>query len=191
MIEGQEENHPQAESIVDLSNKIIDSFSLDTFLSLNASPSLRTYPSIDTFKSSFVSFHDKLYKRKNENDCGLLKNYLAVLDNKPLDKRLKRKIGRSAMRYVHSHCIIKLFNGYFSLVEYHHQTCRTFPQVFDAYLAAILLIFGSLNKKKIETLLREACGSTRMHEFYLDLYKSWEAEIDTVEKDILINYNVK
>lgn len=191
MIEGQQENHSPSESIVDLSNKILDSFSLDTFLALNSSPSLRKYPSLETFKTSFVSFHDKLYKKKNENESSLLKNHLAILDNRPLDKRLRRKIGRSAMRYVHSHCIIKLLNGYFSLVEYHYQTSRTFPQVFDEYLAVILTIFGSLTKKRVETLLREACGSTRMHEFYLDLYKSWEAEVDAVEKDVLINYNVK
>ncbi|ELA42038.1 uncharacterized protein VICG_00885 [Vittaforma corneae ATCC 50505] len=173
------------------------SISLDTFFNLNPTPSVRRYPNIESFKHGFVALNEKLYKEakkkqinQEEDGCSesprLRRNHLLVLEDRPVSRKLKCKIGRSAMRYLHSHSIIKLFNGFFCLFEYHHRVFEVHPYIFQQYFSTIFTVFASMKKTKLENVFREVCGSPRMQEFYEDLYKSWEEEMNNNEKEILL-----
>jgi len=168
--------------------RILASLSLDSFLSLNPSPSIRKYPNIETFKNGFVALNERLYKeaKKGPEPSKLRRAHLAVLEDRPIGHRLKHKLGRSAMKYVHSHCIIKLLHGFFSLFEYHHPVRRVFPEVFEAFFRVIFTVFASLEKGKMHEMLKEVCSGGRMLEFYQEMYRSWEEEIGNVEKEVLL-----
>lgn len=178
-------------------NNIMASVSLDTFFNLNPILSLRKYPNIESFKHGFVALNERLYKeakkkQTNQEENGhlespkLKRNHLLVLEDKAISRKLKYKIGRSAMKYLHSHSIIKLFNGFFSLFEYHHRVFTVHPQIFQQYFSTIFTVFASMEKAKIEKMFREVCNSPRMHEFYVELYNCWEDEVNNAEKEVLL-----
>lgn len=138
--------------------KLFDDLSLDTFLSLNPIPSLKKYPHFDTFKDG-ISF--------DESDL--------------------HKIGKKAIKYYNSHSLIKLFTGYFNLFEFHHRVSNSRPEIFEKFLAVILKVFSSMEKSKVENMLREICINSRMHEFYAELYRIWEEEKNSKEKRYLLD----
>lgn len=166
---------------------ILAMLSLDSFFSLNPLPSLLKYPNIETFKNGFISVNERLYKEaKKEGDSRLKRTHLAILEGKPTSARLKNKLGRGAMKYVHSVVIIKLLNAFFSLFEYHHTVRRVYPGVFTAFFETIFTVFGSLERSKIQEMFKEASSSPRMLEFYQEMYKCWEEEMESIEKQELL-----
>lgn len=153
-------------------SKIFDSLSLDAFFSLNPIPSLKKYPHFDTFKNGFFSL-DETYNRFDE----------PIEDSQHFEKN---KIGKHAIKYYNSHSIIKLFTGYFNLFEFHHRVSVDRPEIFEKFLTVILKVFSSMEKNKVENMLKEICISSRMHEFYTELYKIWEEEKNNKEKEYLL-----
>lgn len=173
----------------------LNDLTLDAFFSQNTIPSVRTYPSIETFKSGFVSMNEKLFKSMKErhdksqgSERCLEKNHLAILDKKKVSRRLKRMLRRSAMKYCHSQSIIRLLRSYFVLVEYHHRVVNSHPQIMDRYLRTIFAVFGSVRREKMQEMLREICSCPKMEGFYLDLYGLWEGEAGSVEREYLFGY---
>ncbi len=170
--------------------KIFADISLDTFFKLNLIPSIKKYPHIDSFKHGFVALNEKLYKeakKKNQTEEGeaskLKKIHLMVLEDRTgMNQSMKYKIGRSAIKYVNTHNIIRLFNGFFNLFEYHHAVYNVYPELFQQYFSTIFAVFSSFEKKRMEKVIGEVCSSPRMHEFYINLYKYWEDEINNIER---------
>lgn len=193
----------------DMALKILDDLSLDVFFSQNPIPTVEKYPSIETFKSGFVSMNEKLYKSLKERreeqylrsvehrnggeplkfEHNFKKNHLAVLDNKKVSKVLKEKLRRSAIKYCNSQAIIRLFKGYFILIDHHFSIRRTYPGILDQYLKTILRVFGSLKREKMGNLIREMSFSTKMYEFYKNLYNLWEHEANNLEKCFVFSKN--
>lgn len=195
----------QPEDIVfnyEKASNVLNDLTLDVFFSQNAIPSVRTYPSIETFKSGFVSMNERLYKSIKEGqeerylkstgqkgdassvlpESSLKKNHLAVLDRKRVSKKLKRRLRRSAMKYCHSQSIIRLFRSYFALVEYHHRSINSHPLIMDQYLKTIFTVFGSIRREKMQEMLREISSSPKMQGFYHDLYSLWGEEMSNAER---------
>lgn len=181
---------------------VLNDLTLDVFFNQNSIPSVRTYSSIETFKSGFVSMNEKLFKsvKERQEEClrssdqkgdaasavpELKKNYLAVLEKKRVPKRLKRRLRKSAMKYCHSQSIIRLFRSYFILVEYHHRSINSRPQIMDQYLKTIFTVFGSVKREKMLEMLREISSSPKMQGFYHDLYSLWEEEAGNAERHCL------
>lgn len=179
--------------------KIFADISLDTFFNLNSIPSAKSYPHIDSFKHGFVSLNEKLFKEAKKKSqyneeshsetLKLKRNHLGVLEDKEnFSIGMKYKVGRSAIKYVNSHNIIRLFNGFFSLFEYHHSVYSVYPELFRQYFSTIFAVFSSLKKKRIEKMLGEICSNSRMQEFYENLYKIWKDEINNIEREEILQY---
>lgn len=168
-------------------NKILADISLDTFFNQNTVPSLKRYPNLDSFKHGFVSLNEKLFKEaKKKEEQNLKRNHLLILEEKPIDKLMKHKIGRSAIKYLQSHSIIRVFNTFYNLFEYHHFVFDSYPEIFEKYFRTIFTIFSSLKKKNVERMFMDICSNSKMHDFYTNLYKSWEEEMNNVEKEEFI-----
>lgn len=164
--------------------RMIDIFSLDFFFLQNSSPTIRKYPHLSTFKADFVSFSERHRKAKKEEKDP--RAYMLLLEDKEItDQAQIRKIGRDAIRYINTRSIMRILSGYFSLMEYHREVSRSFPELFDTYLSVVMTIFASTSKRKIEKLVREANSETRMHEFYKELYAYWESEVSNIEKQLI------
>lgn len=154
-------------------SRIFDEFSLDAFFSLNTIPSLKKYPHFDTFKNGFPSLTSSI-NNNSEDD---------IDDYSQLERN---KIGKNAIKYYNSHCIIKLFTGYFHLFEFHHRVSENNPEIFEKFLSVILKVFSSMEKNKLEDMLKEISINSKMHEFYIELYKIWEEEKNNKEKEYLL-----
>lgn len=184
-----------------VATKALNDLSLDTFFNYNATPNVKTYPNIETFKNGFMAMNDKIYKEakksfgkskivqseENSENCCLKKNHLAILESKKVSKVLKGKLRRSAMKYCHSQALIRLFKGYFTLMDCHHRVYATYPEVFNQYLKTVLTVFGSIEKEKIITIIKEVSINGRMYQFYINLYDEWVSTVDVIEKEVLLS----
>lgn len=203
----------------EVASKAIDDISLDTFFNFNPAPTVESYPSIQTFLPSFLSFNEKLYKEakkkfsdtaqeESENDsegCPIKKNYLVIADalssvlNKDernlsdpeknpnfIPSSLKKKLRRSALKYCHSQCLSRLFQGYFSLCTYHKRTVNSYPEIFDQYLKTIITVFSSMSKVKIKKLFTEISTNQKTFDFYLKLYGIWESTVNEEERRVFL-----
>lgn len=184
----------------EVATKVIDNLSLDTFFNFNLIPSVRTYPNIETFKHGFIAMNDKIYRDARKaheksraqseevsDNFSMKKNHLLILENRKIPKSLKNKLRRSAMRYCHSQALVKLFIGYYSLIDYHHKAMNTYPELFNKYLKTVLIVFGSISKDKLFEIIKEISVSEKMTEFYLNLYEEWVNVVNIKEKEILLN----
>ena len=181
-------------------SKAITDLTLDTFFNFNSLPTVREYPNIETFKHGFIAMNDKIYREakkshektkqlqseEDNSSCPLKKNHHIILENKKIPKYLKNKIRRSAMKYCHSQALIRLLHGYYSLMDYHHKACKTYPDLFKQYLKTILTIFGSIEKDKLFIIFKEVCLNERMSQFYTDLYTEWMNIVNSKEKEVLL-----
>ena len=173
----------------DLAKNTIDSLSLDTFFNFNTIPTVKSYPNIETFKAGFLAMNEKLYKEAKKSEIGensLKKNHQVILENKKIPNTLRGKIRRSAMKYCHSQSIIRLFTGYYTLMDYHYKAYGSYSELFDKYLKTVLTVFGSIEKSKLFIIFKEISINERMNEFYSELYEEWIKVVNEIEKEKLI-----
>lgn len=164
--------------------RVKEHFSLDTFFLQNEIPTVRTYQSLESFKNGILSLSERLYR--DFNDFTKKKYFTVLMDEdlstKKVSKKFKKCLKENSIRFLNSKVILLVFRGYFNLFQYHYPTIRSYPEIFDDFLDCIITIFGSLKKKRLEFIIKEASHCPAMLGFYMDLYSIYVSEGKLVEK---------
>ena len=179
-------------------SRMVSDMELDVFFAHNPAPFIGPYPSLLSIKTGFRAMNERLFKRAKENEDlrkteqggrGKIKrHYLEAFDSKsPHSARFQRKVRRNIKMYAHSQAIICLFRSYFSLMEFHHRICQTYPAIRREYLKTIFMVFASAPKDAVLEMLSEISPTTRMFTFYKDLFFLWRKETDITERSLVIN----
>lgn len=181
-------------------SRMVSDMELDVFFAHNPVPFIGPYPSLLAIKTGFIAMNERLFKKAKENEelrktdpgyspkSRIRRHYLEAFDSKGAHSaRFQRKVKRNIKMYTHSQAIISLFRSYFSLVEFHHRACQTYPALGREYLRTIFMVFASASKSVVLEMLAEISPSARMFAFYRDLFFLWRRETDVAEKAQVIN----